>query len=272
MTLDVELHLTSENDDPAGENSFLYREWMKIKKEQGGYFILANNILQYLPLLKNSAAINLYLYYTEVARNLEGFSWHSISTISKMLQTSERTINNWNNVLLDAGLILRNSGTKNSYVTQLLPLEDFLLNIDHLKRDKVENYLDNAGFKFKTSISINLKYLNSNHKTSFSQKRYSIYAKECYSKGKENNSFYRYVVLEETSNGNSELFKNKELKKDVLYWNDDNDKNNSLTFLCNLSKEDELNYDKSLRLALQLTRKGLISEYKATHKEKKIIL
>ena len=65
---------------------------------------------------------------------------------------------------------------------------------------------------------------------------------------------------------------NKELKKDVLYWNDDNDKNNSLTFLCNLSKEDELNYDKSLRLALQLTRKGLISEYKATHKEKKIIL
>ena len=138
MTVDVELDLTIENDDPAGENSFLYREWMKIKKEQGGYFILANNILQYLPLLKNSAAINLYLYYTEVARNLEGFSWHSISTISKRLQTSERTINNWNNVLLDAGLILRNSGTKNSYVTQLLPLEDFLLNIDHLKRDKVE--------------------------------------------------------------------------------------------------------------------------------------
>lgn len=274
MTLDVELHLTDKTArEPAEENSFLYKEWLKIKKEQGGYFLLANNILQYLPLLKNSAAMNLYLYYTEVARNQGGFSWHSISRIAKELHTSERTINNWNNVLQKAGLILRVSGAKSSYVTQLLPLEDFLLNVDHLKINKVEDHLSDAKFKFQTSICVYIKYLNQDHKTIFTQKKYSTYALECCDiKEKDSFSFNRYVVLEETFQGKPELFKEKKLKKDVLYWNDDNDKGNSLTFLCNLSKEDELGYEKALRLALQLTRKGLISEYKKIYKEKKITL
>ena len=270
MTLDADLHLKDESDEAAKKKSFLYKEWLKVKKEQGGYFLLANGILQYLPLLKSSAAMNLYLYYAEVANNNGGYSWHSIATISKKLQTNPRTINNWNKALKAAGLILRFSGDKGSNVTQLLPLDDFVLNVDHLKIDKVEEKLDDAKFEFKTVVSFYIKYPNMDHKIVFAHKKYSIYGLKCHDT-KDELSFYRYIILEETLEGDQKLFKDKKIKKDVLYWKDDNSSdNNSLSFICDLSKEDELSYKKKLKLCLQLTRKGLISEYKTANKEKKV--
>lgn len=262
MTLDVDLNLTS-NTDELKETSFLYRKWLKIKKQQGGYFLLANNIEEYLPLLKSSAAINLYLYYAIHAKNEEGYSWPSVSTLAQALGTSERTINNWNGMLQDAGLILRVSSNKNSYVTQLLPTEDFILNVDHFNKHKVVSYLNDAGFNATTTIFFNFKY-----KTEVKQSSYRVYVKECRDK-KGKKSFDRCIILEESIKGNPALFK-RSLKKSTLFWGDNNLSGDKLTFIVNLAQANEKNYKDLLKLITQLQSKWLITKFKQSYKEDKL--
>lgn len=82
---------------------------------------LDSNFNIYLPYLKDGA-IKLYLYYALAANSESGESWHSLDTISKKLNATERSIGNWNNELEDMGLIFRTNSGKKSKTTFVLPL------------------------------------------------------------------------------------------------------------------------------------------------------
>lgn len=85
---------------------------------------LDSNFNAFLPYLKDGA-VKLYLHYVLAANNENGDSWHSIDTISKKLDTTDRSVGNWNNELEDLGLIYRASSGKRSKTTYVLPLTGF---------------------------------------------------------------------------------------------------------------------------------------------------
>lgn len=85
---------------------------------------LDSNFSLYLPYLKDGA-IKLYLYYALAANSESGESWHSLDTISRKLNATDRSIGNWNNELEDMGLIFRTNSGRKSKTTFLLPLTGF---------------------------------------------------------------------------------------------------------------------------------------------------
>lgn len=103
----------------------LYKKWKTFKKNIGGYFLVSNSIEEYLPYLSGGAT-NLYLFYLIHANNDSGCSYYSAETIADKLDVSVRTISNWNNTLIELGLISRQLG-KNSARTYLLPTSNFTI-------------------------------------------------------------------------------------------------------------------------------------------------
>lgn len=85
---------------------------------------LDSNFNNYLPYLKDGA-IKLYLYYALAANSESGESWHSLDTISRKLNATDRSIGNWNHELEDMGLIFRANSGRKSKSTFLLPLTGF---------------------------------------------------------------------------------------------------------------------------------------------------
>lgn len=83
-----------------------------------------SNFVNFLPHL-NDGAVKLYLYYAVAAKNDTGASWHGVDTISQKLDTSGRSIGNWNRQLEDLGLIFRTSNGKKSKTTFVIPLTSF---------------------------------------------------------------------------------------------------------------------------------------------------
>lgn len=95
------------------------------KSNRGFRFVrVDSNFINFLPYLKDGA-VKLYLYYAAVAKNETGASWHSVDTISKKLDATERSIGNWNRQLENLGLIFRASSGKRSKTTFVLPLTGF---------------------------------------------------------------------------------------------------------------------------------------------------
>lgn len=102
-----------------------YKEWRQFRKDsKDNYFIIPTGLKDYLPYFY-SKAMNLYLYYCLHAKNETGESWHSTETIANFLNVSVRTINHWNNILEEAGLIFRTSNNRQSKSTFLLPISAY---------------------------------------------------------------------------------------------------------------------------------------------------
>jgi len=116
-----------------------YATWRKFRKNiSENYYILPVEIKKYLPFLKSSA-LNLYLFYCLNANNEEGSSWYSTDSLAKALNTTSRSINNWNKELINLDLIHRSNDKKISSTTFLMPISDYYVEI---KSQNIQSYLD----------------------------------------------------------------------------------------------------------------------------------
>lgn len=102
-----------------------YSQWRKFRKDsKENYFIIPKELENYLPYFFNRA-LNLYLYYCFKAKNETGESWHAVTSIADKLGVTPKSINNWNKLLENAGLIVRKDDGHSSKTTFLLPLSNY---------------------------------------------------------------------------------------------------------------------------------------------------
>lgn len=134
----------------------LYKKWKSFKKNIGGYFLISNSIEEYLPYL-NGGATNLYLFYLIHAKNDSGYSFYSTESIANQLEVSVRTISNWNKILIDLGLISRQSG-KSSSRTYILPTSNFTI-FNNTDDNFIEVLKDN-GYHHENDITLCQKAKN----------------------------------------------------------------------------------------------------------------
>ena len=102
------------------------------------YYLLNTEFKKYLPYL-TTGALKLYLHYCFSARNDTGESWYGRDSIAKELNTTTRSIDEWNSQLIDLNLIYRGSNNKSSTSTFILPISDYFLKIDDLN---IEEYCE----------------------------------------------------------------------------------------------------------------------------------
>lgn len=186
----------TEIDKPAG---LVYKLWKDQLK--GGYFTLSNDISDYFPFLRNSDADILYLFYAIKADNDFGTSTYGIDTLSEKLNVTRKTINNWNNILIDAGLISRYKSSKyKSSVTELLPLKDAII---RPHKDNVARTLYHLkklnGYTLNSVVYLNLKC-----KGKAIIHKYIIASKRCFkhqvNRSQTNNTSFtldRYIVVDD---------------------------------------------------------------------------
>lgn len=119
----LNLKLSGDDKKEIPKNNF--EEWRKFSQiVKRNYIMIPVELRKYLPYI-HTQAMNLYLLYFFMAKNVTGDSWPSIETISKELRVSTRSVNNWNEELDKISLITRVSESKNSKKTYLLPLSNF---------------------------------------------------------------------------------------------------------------------------------------------------
>lgn len=144
--------LKSKSDTSDSLTEYLsdnYNKWRTLQSENKSnkpFFQLYTDFLKYLPALK-SGSVSLYLYYGFHANNSKGDSWHSVETIARNLNVTERSINNWNKSLIDLGLIYRVKGVKKSAKTYLLPLSDYYIEINKGIKEYFEKYKEDIDGK-----------------------------------------------------------------------------------------------------------------------------
>lgn len=249
MSYFKKMEIESESDKLIS----IYKEWLNFVKTQKnvGYFIISNNIEEYLPFIK-SPAINLYLFYAAHAKNGKGFSFYSIDKLAEKLKVTPKTINNWNATLSDLGLIFRSSNSYHSSRTQLLPATNFL--IDPKKNITspemvIDTLTNDLGYKAQTKISI----LSSNGNTNI-LKFYQLY-KRTYSIQKRG-AINRYVAM---------LLKEEELSKKIkkpssswMYYSTQ-DYDNDLNLITDTN---ELTDKDIIELLIDLEDKEKIKKYK----------
>lgn len=119
----LNMKLSGDDKKEIPKNNF--EEWRKFSQIiKRNYIMIPVELRKYLPYI-HTQAMNLYLLYFFMAKNVTGDSWPSIETISKELRVSTRSVNNWNEELDKISLITRVSESKNSKKTYLLPLSNF---------------------------------------------------------------------------------------------------------------------------------------------------
>lgn len=254
MAFFKQLEAESESDKLIS----IYKEWLDFVKTQKsvGYFIVSNDIEEYLPFIK-SPAINLYLFYAAHAKNGKGFSFYSIDKLAEKLKVTPKTINNWNATLSDLGLIFRSPNSYHSSRTQLLPTTNFL--IDPKKNitssEMVINTLTNdLGYKVQTKISI--LSLNGNTST---LKSYQLY-KRTYAIQKKG-EINRYVAMLLNEEKISEKIK-KPSSSWMYYSTQDHD--NDLNLITDTNK---LTDKDIIELLIDLEDKEQIRKYKEAFDE-----
>lgn len=92
----------------ASESKKRYNNWKKYMLEQEGYFVVFNNFLEdgFLRRL-SGGAVKLYIYFGIVSKNDTGESYHSVISIARYFDVSERTIITWAKELEKESLIIR---------------------------------------------------------------------------------------------------------------------------------------------------------------------
>lgn len=144
----------NEHNNPTNPDyprGYIYSQWKDYKKKIGKYCLIPNEIKQYLPLL-TGPELNLYMFYAINADNTYGNSFYSVKTIAQELSVSTKTINNWNNTLVDLGLITHDIPLNHkSALAQLLPLTSFIARPDIGNLDRTRHQLVNAAKYKKTN-------------------------------------------------------------------------------------------------------------------------
>lgn len=107
-----------------------YKEWKTHQKNQknkgvyDGFFMAPGRTVDYLPSLTDRA-LNLYIFYGIRANSKNGKTWVSVETCAEALNVTTRSINTWNENLINLGLIARIDENLSSKSTYLLPLDSF---------------------------------------------------------------------------------------------------------------------------------------------------
>lgn len=126
FTLNINNFITDSEGMYLREN---YQIWREFQQENVSNFLILNDSFkQYLPVLK-TGALNLYLFYSFHSKNKTGENWYSLDTLAKELNTSKRSIINWNEELDSLGLIYRQDEGKISKTTFLMPTSNFFLDL-----------------------------------------------------------------------------------------------------------------------------------------------
>ncbi len=109
------------NEDSMYSNQ--YSHWRNIMSTSDtNFYILYNDFKDKHLKDIDGGALKLYLFYCFNSRNNTGSSWYSVESISEFFGVTEKTINNWNNKLIERGLIFRNNkDNKRNKSTYLLP-------------------------------------------------------------------------------------------------------------------------------------------------------
>lgn len=96
-----------ENDE-CRDLTTNFQEWKTQRLKEPGWFPVFAEFKE-LGLLRGISgnALKLYIYLGIHSKNLTGESWHSLSSIAKYFDRSERTISNWLEELKNLQLIER---------------------------------------------------------------------------------------------------------------------------------------------------------------------
>lgn len=106
-----------------------YKNWRVLNKQAKSSFTALDNSFFTKKILKDlePGPLKLYLYFSYVASNDYGHSWHSIASIAEYFETQTRTIDNWIKVLVDKDLIYRARKGNKSHTTYIIPFDDTLI-------------------------------------------------------------------------------------------------------------------------------------------------
>lgn len=209
----------------------LYSNWINSKQEN--FARLYNSLKDYLPYI-SKGPLSVYIVYLIHANNETGSSFPSIDTIANMLDVSDRTINNWNSVLLDLGLIYREkTGSRLSSTTFLLPTSDYIV---FKKTQNILSAINDLGYREHQKI---IRFIQKdNH--SYSNFEYKMFYRE-YS-----NNIVRKVFFGEKIGMNKEDKRKIEqlnLESAEIRWFEDN---NILYFIFNETIIDTKDKSKSI--------------------------
>lgn len=121
--------LLSESDKVDHALKDYYKHWREFNQKAKSSFTAIDNSFFTKKILSNlePGPLKLYLYFSHVASNEYGHSWHSISSIAEYFDAQTRTIDNWIKVLVDKNLIYRAKKGNKSYTTYLIPFSDTLI-------------------------------------------------------------------------------------------------------------------------------------------------
>jgi hypothetical protein len=121
--------LLSDTDKRDQALKGYYQNWKELNQKSKSSFTAIDNAFFTNKLLKElePGPLKLYLYFSHVARNNSGHSWHSIQTIADYFESGTRTIDNWIKGLVDKDLIFRAPKGSRSYHTYLIPFSDTLI-------------------------------------------------------------------------------------------------------------------------------------------------
>ncbi|MEB7735296.1 hypothetical protein [Mammaliicoccus sciuri] len=213
--------LSNGNNKKYGDS---YGQWRDYNKDAKNTFhILPSGIKKYLPYF-DGKAMNLYLFYCLNSRNDTGESWYSTKKCAEELEVTVRSINNWNTILEDIGLIVRAANNHTSKSTFLLPLSSYVVKEDEIGvTDFVRDYNQNNYKRItdgKLVSVINLFQWRKNSETKFYDVPYNIIClgferTHYYDRAQKDFTVRKFVLLGE-NNINQEIdFKSSEFTKNV---------------------------------------------------------
>lgn len=121
--------LLSDSDKRDRALKGYYKSWRDFNRQAKSPFTALDNSFFTKKILKDlePGPLKLYLYFSYVANNDYGHSWHSIASIAEYFGAQSRTIDNWIKVLVDKDLIYRARKENKSHNTYIIPFDDTLI-------------------------------------------------------------------------------------------------------------------------------------------------
>lgn len=212
----------SKKDNTELKRSNPYNEWRLFSKSiKRSFAIIPSDLMKYINSIQKNA-LNLYLYYCFHANNDTGESWHSVDTCAKYFEVSNRSINNWNERLVQLGLIFRVNTNRSSTSTFLLPISNY---ISYYKKVTLEEYLERyensnilKGFNGKLKAIANVFQFRKENKKGYYTKQFNTWLLIFERTHKSENQTFkinRYVLLEETGINDAVDFKNEDIREEI---------------------------------------------------------
>ncbi|RFB11470.1 hypothetical protein DZB84_20605 [Bacillus sp. HNG] len=121
--------LLSDSDRNDQALKGYYKSWKELNQKSKSSFTAIDNTFFTNKILRDlePGPLKLYLFFSHVASNDYGHSWHSIQSIADYFGAQTRTIDNWIKGLIDKDLIYRAPKGSKSHHTYLIPFSDTLI-------------------------------------------------------------------------------------------------------------------------------------------------